>query len=518
VAAFTDALAKPHWNGWGGNLEQHRFQPAEMAQLSAAQVPKLKLKWAFGFAGVTRVDAQPTIVAGRVFIGSRERRLYALSAASGCIYWIFDADFPVRAAISIGQSGGSWVAYFGDQHANAYAVDAMTGKLLWKTHVEEHPAAVITGAPALANGRLYVPTSSIEELIGGNPKYECCTFRGALTALDSSSGKVLWKSYAIPQEPRQVRKNKLGVQLWGPSGAGIWSSPAVDLAHHMVYVTTGDSYSDPPADASDAFIAFHSETGKLEWSHQMTVGDAFNLDCVAPPEARNNCQEAHGPDVDFGSSPMLIELSNGQRALIAGQKSGVVYALNPDKQGELLWQKRVGKGGSSGGVQWGSAADARNVYVALSDVRMKPVPPGTPGAQPSFAGTPFVLDPKEGGGLFALSLATGEIVWHTPHPGCGEKPGCSPAQSAAVTVIPGVVFSGSVDGHLRAYSTDDGRILWDVDTVTDFKTVNQVKAHGGSIDGPGPVIVGGLLYVNSGYAYVGSAPGNVLLAFSVEGK
>ena len=517
-AAFTDPLAKPHWNGWGGDLEQHRFQPAEMAQLSAAQVPKLKLKWAFGFAGVTRALAQPTIAGGRLFVGSAERKVYSISADTGCIYWVFDADFPVRTAISVGQSGGNWVAYFGDQHANAYAVDAATGKLLWKTHVEEHPAALITGAPALAGGRLFVPTSSFEEVLGANPQYECCTFRGALTALDAGSGKILWKGYTIPQEPGPVRKNKLGVQLRGPSGAGVWSSPTVDLAHHMVYATTGDSYSDPPADTSDSFIAFNSDTGKIEWSHQMTAGDAFTIDCGAPPEMRTNCPDKPGPDVDFGSSPILIEVANGHRALIAGQKSGVVHALDPDKQGALLWQKRVGKGGSAGGVQWGSAVDAKNVYVALSDVRMQPVPPGTPGAQPSFTGVSFALDPKAGGGLFALNLATGEIVWQTPHPGCGEKPGCSPAQSAAVTAIPGIVFSGALDGHLRAYSMDDGKIVWDVDTEKDFKTVNQVPAHGGSIDGPGPVIVGGMLYVNSGYAFVGSAPGNVLLAFSVDGK
>jgi polyvinyl alcohol dehydrogenase (cytochrome) len=515
---FLNAMAMPHWNGWGADPAQHRFQPAAMAGLSAEQVPKLKLKWAFGFPGVTRAYGQPTVVAGRVFVGSAGRKVYSLSAESGCVHWVYDADFPVRTAISVGQNGAAWTVYFGDQRANAYAVDALTGKLLWKTHVEDHPAAVITGAPTLADGRLYVPTSSIEEVLGGNPKYECCTFRGTLTAIDAASGKTMWKSYTIPEEPKQVRKNKQGVQLWGPSGAGVWSSPTVDLRERMIYVTTGDSYSDPPARTSDAFLAFDMATGKLAWWHQMTEGDAFNLDCGAPPEQRNNCPKANGPDFDFGSSPILVDLANGQRALIAGQKSGVVHALNPDKQGELFWQKRVGKGGSTGGVQWGSAVDGKNVYVAVSDVQMRPVPEGTAGAQETLFGVPFQLDPKAGGGLFALSLETGEVVWHTPHPGCGERPGCSPAQSAAVTAIPGAVFSGGLDGHLRAYSSQDGRILWDVDTATDFKTVNGVKAHGGSLDGPGAAIAGGMLYVNSGYSFFGSAPGNVLLAFSVGGK
>jgi polyvinyl alcohol dehydrogenase (cytochrome) len=518
ASPFLNAMAMPHWNGWGVDPAQHRFQPATMAGLSREQVPKLKLKWAFGFPGVTRAYGQPTVVSGRVFVGSAGRKVYSLSAETGCVHWVYDADFPVRTAISVGQSGNTWTVYFGDQHANAYAVDAMTGKLLWKTHVEEHPAAVITGAPALAEGRLYVPTSSIEEVLGGNPKYECCTFRGTLTAIDAGSGKTLWKTYTIPEQPRQVRKNKQGVQLWGPSGAGIWSSPTVDLRGHMIYATTGDSYSDPPASTSDAFLAFDMATGRLAWSRQMTAGDAFNVDCGGPPDERNNCPQANGPDFDFGSSPILVELANGQRALIAGQKSGVVYALDPDKQGALFWQKQVSKGGSAGGVQWGSAVDGKKVYVAVSDVRMRPVPEGTAGAQETFFGVPFQLDPKAGGGLLALSLEKGEVLWHTPHPGCGEKPGCSPAQSAAVTAIPEVVFSGGLDGHLRAYSAEDGHILWDVDTATDFKTVNGVKAHGGSLDGPGAVVVGGMLYVNSGYSFLGSEPGNVLLAFSVGGK
>jgi len=169
-------------------------------------------------------------------------------------------------------------------------------------------------------------------------------------------------------------------------------------------------------------------------------------------------------------------------------------------------------------VQWGSAADEANVYVAVSDVGMKAVPPATAGAQKSVFGTPMKLDPNQGGGLYALNQTTGEIVWHAAHPGCGDRPGCSPAQSAAVTAIPGVVFSGGLDGHLRAYAAKSGEIIWDVDTMQDYATINGVPAHGGSLDGPGPVIAGGILYANSGYTNYGTAPGNVLLAFSVDGQ
>ena len=516
-ASFAEPFAKPHWNGWGVDASQHRFQPAAMAQLRADQVRKLKLKWAFGYSGATQAYAQPTVVGGRIFVGSAARKVYSLNAKTGCIYWVLDTDFPVRTAISIGANGPHWSAYFGDQHGNAYAVDAITGKLLWETSLDAHPDAHVTGTPALVAGKLYVPLSSLEEVSGADAKDECCKFRGSVSALDAATGKILWKSYTIAEEPKPTRKNAQGVQLWGPSGAGIWSSPTIDLKNRMVYVTTGDNYSDPPTTTSDAFMAFAMDTGKLAWSSQMTKSDAYNIDCDIPDGKEVNCPSAKGPDFDFGSSPILVDLPNGRRALIAGQKSGVVSAVDPDHEGKLLWQVRVGQGGSLGGVQWGSAADAKNAYVALSDVQRRAAPPGSAAGRDSVFGVPYELDPKIGGGLTALKIETGEIAWHTPHPGC-VKPGCSPAQSAAVTAIPGVVFSGGVDGHMRAYSTSDGRIIWDMDTGREYKTVNGVKANGGSIDESGPVIVGGILYVNSGYFFQGSASGNVLLAFSVDGK
>jgi polyvinyl alcohol dehydrogenase (cytochrome) len=519
ISVPADAFAEPHWNGWGVDAAQRRFQPAAMAELAAADVPKLKLKWAFGFDGVNRAYAQPTIVAGRLFIGSADGKIYSLDAKTGCVIWVFDTSVPVRTAISIGVDARGWSVYFGDQRANAYALDALTGTLRWITHVDDHTAASITGAPALVDRVLYVPVTSYEEVTGADPHYPCCTFRGSIAALDTATGKVLWKGYSIAEAPKPVRTNQVGVQLFGPSGAAIWSSPAVDPAGGMLYATTGDSYSDPPAATSDAFLAFRLDKGEQAWSRQMTAGDAYNVACArATPGVPSNCPEANGPDFDFGSSPILVQLANDKRALIAGQKSGVVYAIDPDRQGAIIWQRRVGEGGRQGGVEWGAAVDERNVYVALSDVRKRPVPDFTAGAQKSFSGQSFLLDPAAGGGLFALALETGDVVWHTPHPGCGDAPGCSPAQSAAVTAIPGVVFSGGLDGHLRAYDATTGRIIWDVDTKGTYDTVNGTTAIGGSLDGPGPVVVGGMLYVNSGYAFLGGAPGNVLLAFSVGGK
>jgi polyvinyl alcohol dehydrogenase (cytochrome) len=517
AVSLAKPLDQPHWNGWGANLAQHRYQPAAMARLSANDVPRLTLKWAFAFPGVNRAFAQPTVVGGRVFVGSAATAVYSLNTTSGCQYWAFKPDAPVRTAITIGPGSeqGKWLAYFGDQRASAYAVDAQTGALVWKRSVESFPGATITGAPTLADGTLYVVTSSAEEVLAANPKYECCKFRGSLSALNAATGEVRWKTSTIPDEPKPVRKNAQGVQLWGPSGAGVWSSPAVDLKRGVVYITTGDAYSDPAADTSDAFMALDIKTGKVLWTRQVTSGDAFNVACGLPEAFRVNCPEGKGPDHDFGSSPILVDLPNGRRALIAGQKSGVVHAVDPDRGGEILWQTRVGKGSALGGVQWGSAYDGRRVYVALSDVI--PETAGTAAAPPSAPGQVPALN-ASGGGLFALDPSSGQIVWTTPHPGCADKPGCSPAQSAAVTAIPGIVFSGGIDGHLRAYASDKGAIVWDVDTAQPYKPVNGVTANGGSLDGPGPVVVGGMLFVNSGYAFVSGKPGNVLLAFSIDGK
>jgi len=511
----ADPLAGPHWNGWGAGADNHRFQPAALAGLTAEDVPKLKLAWAFGIPGSLRAYGQPTVAGGRVFIGTGIRKVFSLDAASGCVLWTFAADNSVRTAISIGRAGTRWAAFFGDQSGAAYALDAATGELIWKTRVESYPGALITGAPALYEGRLYVPVSSGEEIFGAAPGYECCKFRGSLSALDAATGKVIWKSYTIPEEPRKVRKTSGDVQQWGPSGAGVWSSPTIDTKRHAIYVTTGDSYSDPAARTSDAFLAFDLDSGRMLWSRQMTPGDAFNAACARPGEG--NCPEAKGPDVDFGASSMLVNLPNGKRALIAGQKSGVVHAVDPDQQGEVLWQTRIGKGGAAGGVEWGTAADEQNVYVALSDVGHRRPAAGSPGNKTIFGGR-GEYDPAVGGGMFALRASNGERVWQTPPPPCGDRKGCSPAQSAAVTVIPGVVFSGDLGGRLHAYSTKDGAILWEVETAHDFDTVDGIKANGGAMDGPGPVAVGGRLYVNSGYGFNGGVPGNVLLAFSVDGR
>ena len=504
---FANPLTGPLWNGWGANTQNTRYQDGKMAGITAGEVPKLKLKWAFGFPGELSADGQPSIAGGRVFVGTQSGTVYALSAATGCVHWTFNADAAVRAAITIARvgSGDRYVAFIGDRAANVYALDAATGAMIWKSHVDDHPFARVTASPTYHDGRLYVGVASGEETAGAVAEYECCTFRGSLVVLDASNGSRVWKTFTI-EEPQKRAKNRIGTQQWGPSGAPIWSSPAIDVQKNAVYVTTGNNYSGPATDRSDAFVAFDMTSGKILWSRQMTASDDWNTACRLTDQT--NCTNKDAPDFDFASPPILVSLANGRRMIVAGQKSGVVHALDPDRGGELLWQERVGKGGINGGVQWGSASDGSNVYVALSDLARFPVPN-------SQATIP---DPEAGGGMFAMSLESGRRVWETPAPRtCKTRERCSPAQSAAVSAIPGVVFSGAIDGHLRAYSTTNGSIIWDVDTAQTYQTTNGVPGRGGSLNVAGPAISNGTVIINSGYVQNGM-PGNVLLAYTVDGK
>ena len=494
-------LSGPEWNGWGVDYDNSRFQPADQAELTASQVPNLKLKWAFGFPGDWGAFAQPVIVGGRVFFGSPMGTVYSLDAKTGCTYWKFQADAGVRSAVAIGPDH---LAYFGDFRTNVYALNALTGRLVWKSRITTHPYARVTDSPRLYKGRLYVGIASREEWMAADPHYQCCTFRGALVAFDAATGKEIWRTYTIPQAPHPTGKKPDGTELWGPSGGGLWSSPTVDEKKGLLYVGVGDNYSDPPTANSDAIMAISMKTGKIVWSKQLTSGDAFNTSCVQ--NDKSNCPKKPGGDYDFASPPLLRTLPNGQRLLIVSQKSSAVLALDPDQQGKLIWQTKLGQGGPLGGVEWGPAADDKAVYEALSDIDVVPFPGG------------LEPDPKKGGGLFALDIATGKQIWAAPPVlGTCHVDRCSPAQSAAVTAIPGVVFSGSDDGHIRAYSTDDGKIIWDFDTAQSFKTVNQVRAHGGSIDGGGSAaVVGGMVYVSSGYGALWGMPGNVFLAFAPQ--
>ncbi len=513
TAAGPVAIGNALWNGWGRGLDNTRYQPEPA--LRASDVAKLALKWAYGYQGGTEFS-QPTVVDERLFIAGSTGRIYALDAKTGCTYWTYDAAAGSRTAITIGELARTRVAalprrlkrtlahldvikapsaaFFGDDAGAVYALDAQKGTLLWKTQVDVHPMARVVGAPTLYNDRLYVAVASTEDSAAANPSYSCCTFRGSVVALDIASGRTVWKSYTVLEEPQPSRKSSAGIQEFGPAGAAISSSPTIDGKRSVLYVATGGSATGVEQSLTDAVVAFDLADGKLRWVKQLVRPDA-------------------GTGLaGFSSSPVLRTLATGNQVLLAGQKSGVVYGLDPDHGGDVLWQTKIGDsagagGGASGitstvgppgvagrpgGVAWGTAADHRNLYVALSGLL----------AQPANAA----------GSLTALDMTTGAARWHTasPEPACGwAERNCSHGQAQAVTVMPGSAFSGSMDGHLRAYSTIDGKILWDFDTAKDFPTKNGVKASGGPLDHGGATIVNGMVYVNSG---------NALLAFSVDGK
>jgi polyvinyl alcohol dehydrogenase (cytochrome) len=500
------ATGSAQWNGWGKDLDNTRYQPEPA--IRATDVAKLGLKWTFGYQSGTEFG-QPTVVDGRLFVSSSAGRIYALDSKTGCTYWTYDAAAGSRTAIFIGELGQSKravlpkklkrtlahldvikapsAAFFGDDSGAVYALDAQKGTLLWKSQVDTHPLARIVGAPTLYNDRLYVVTASSEDKMAGSPGYGCCTFRGSVAALDIGSGRLVWKSYTVLEEPQPTRKNSAGVQEFGPAGAAIVAAPTVDPKRNVLYVATGGSATGFEQSLTDAVAAFDLSDGKLRWVKQLSV-------------------KGEVASSGFMGSAILRTLSTGNQIILAGQLSGVVYGLDPDHGGEILWQTRVAASGSTaaaatapgaaansgdGGIAWGGSADHRNFYVALSGLA----------AQPANAG----------GSLTALDMKTGVVRWTTPapQPACAWTGDCSHAQAQAVTVMPGVAFSGSMDGHLRAYSTIDGKILWDFDTAKAFQTQNGVRASGGPLDHGGATVVNGSVYINSG---------NALLAFSVDAK
>ncbi len=413
--------------------------------------------------------------------------VYAIDPKSGCARWSFQADGGVRTAAVLGEIGGRALVFFGDIKAKAYALDARTGELVWKTEVDDHPLGRITGAPVLSEGRLYVPVSSHEEWLGAGSNYPCCTFSGALASLDAATGKTVWKTHVIAEKAKPTRKNSAGVQLWGPAGGAIWGSPAIDVKRGLAYVSTGDGYTAPAAATTNSVMAMDLKTGKIAWTVQGSGGDAWLGGCQTGAKNPENCPDPTGPDYDFSSGVMLMTLADGSQRIIAGQKSGVVWALDPDRKGAVVWKTSLARGpvDARGEIIWGGASDGVSAYYGLTS-----------------------------GGFAAVDLKDGKLRWRqSVDPAAGRIRG----HGAAVSVIPGAVLSGGWDGLVRAVSTRDGAVLWSFDTARDFQTVNGVAAHGGSMGAPGPIAADGMVFVGSGGVGVQNGlPGNVLLAFAPE--
>jgi polyvinyl alcohol dehydrogenase (cytochrome) len=495
----------PLWNGWG-DLSNTRFQPAKAASLSAGQVSRLKLKWAFGFPDATALYGQ-TVADGRVFVSSNAGYVYSLDAGTGCVHCSFHSAAVVRSGVTVGpmKTGDLRISvFFGDIRGNAYALDASSGELLWKVAVDSHPLSRVTGNPRLYDGRLYVPVASLEEDESRSATYACCTFRGAVAALDAATGRQIWKTYTISEKPAFIRKNSFGIDYMGPSGAGVWTTPIVDTKRRALYFGTGNSFSEP-AQTSDSIMALDMDTGRILWWKQARANDIWHGGCVqaipgrasspggpprfnAPPYPKDNCFEKTGPDWDYAASPNLATMPDGRTVIIAAPKQAVVRALDPDKKGETIWEQDVARGiaAGSGEIVFGGAVDSQYAFFGL----------------------------HLGNGLVALRLSDGLEQWFMPlkTPESMQPHG---GVVAAVSAIPGVLFSGGMDGMLRAVATGNGQTLWEFDTAHEFETVNGVHAKGGSIGAGGPSIANGMVFVGSGYVgFQNGVPGNVLLAFA----
>ena len=502
-----DFKTPPALTGWGMTLESTRFISREIAGLDAATVPKLKLKWAFAYPGATRARSQPSAGGGALYVGSQDGTVYALDFNTGCVRWTFKAKAEVRSSPALeswrrGDTKAAPRLWFGDFIGNAYALDARTGKQLWTTLVDDQPRLSITGSPSFHAGRLYVPMSSNEWASAANPTYECCKFRGGVAALDANDGHLIWRSYTIPVAPQDTgERNSAGAKRFHPAGAPVWNSPTIDVKRNRLYVGTGESYTSPAAEQSDAVIAYDLDTGKMLWWYQSLAHDAWNMSCFIG--GGPNCPLENGPDLDIGAPPILYHLASDRDLVLAGEKSADVLALDPD-DGHLIWRVKYGRGGYAGGIHWGMAATPEALYTPVADTTILGTEKG-----------------ERRPGLFALNPKDGTIKWYSPAPDVcppDRKPACDQGFSAPATAIPGVVFAPSFDGWFRAYRETDGALIWSFDTNGSFDTVSGAKAHGGAMESAGAIVVEGKVAVNSGYLFGGRMPGNVLLVFSIDGK
>lgn len=496
------AAVAPKIARWGYDDRNSRWQ--RDTAIRASNVGTLRLKWAFAVPNVSQMRSQPAVTDDTVFLPTTGGDLYALARETGCIKWRYATARPLRTAATLGRIGDRSVLFVGDQGTSIHAIDAATGELIWQRDVAVFEASMSTGAPVQHRDRLYVPISAMDVARAMRPTYECCKSHGAVRALAAATGEILWTAH-MTEDAKPTYKNSVGAQMWGPSGAPVWTTPAIDEKRGVLYVGTGENTSSPATDMSDAIVAIALEDGAIRWHFQGTANDAFNMACGR--RAGPNCPKENGPDFDFGASVILTKDTSGKDILLAGQKSGGVHALDPDEDGALRWQRRIGPGSALGGVHWGIAADETQVYVPIAD--------------PPFLGA------RGSPGVWALKIDDGADVWsYTADRGCtptGFGRGGVPwpdcpfhfAFSAAVSIAGDVVLAGALDGRIFAFDRRDGRIRWQFATNRSFETVNGIDGHGGAIDNPGVLAVDDLVLVSSGYGMFGQMPGNVLLAFEL---
>lgn len=495
--------------GFGFDLRNHRRLSAAQAGLATADLRNLELAWVMAFPKATMMRSQPAVVGTNVFLPVADSsQLFAIDIAGRpCLRWIYQHDAPLRTSTAFGELPGSKrkVLIFGDMGANIHMVDAATGERIWKRHVGLHPLSLTTGTPILHGDRVYVPISQYEIMLGANRDHECCKTHGAVTALDARTGETIWTAHTM-QAARPVRDRGDGKMIWGPSGAPIWTSPAIDAKRGVLYVGTGEATSEPAAPTTDAILAIDLKDGSIRWSFQATANDIFLTGCLFD-RTGPNCpgKDSVFRDVDFGASVIIAKRADGSDVLLAGQKSGTLWALDPDRRGKVLWRRDFGQGSPVGGIHWGIATDGERVFVPINWPY----------------GVAHGANATQQPGLHAVDVETGEVQWtFVSKADCsGERAerirGCATSigLSAAPIVIDGAVVQGGLDGMVRAFDARTGEVLFAFDTARTFQTINGVEGRGGSIDNASIVAANGHLLVSSGYGMFGQMPGNVLLAF-----
>ena len=493
-------------SGFGIGNNNHRYLSTTDTGLAKKDFSQLELAWALAFPQTATMRSQPVVVDSTMYLAVVDSgQLFAFDIGSNtpCVHWVYQHKVPLRSSLQWGRlDDGSAVLVFGDNAAHVQMLNATTGELLWRTSVRISSVSNTTGMPVLFQGRVYAPISSGELNMGAAADYECCTSHGGVVAIDANSGDVVWTYRTMPPAtPR--KKNKLGTQLWGPSGAPIWTTPAIDEKRGVLYVGSGENTSEPATDTSDAVLALDLNDGSLRWKFQATANDIFLTGCMFEPQGPN-CPPAYSvnADWDFGASIIIAKRTDGSDILLAGQKSGTLWALDPDHNGKLLWRTDVGPGGPAGGIHWGMAVADQRVFAAINRVG---IPREDPDGEP---------------GLHAIDINNGNILWSYRN-----KPDCSATRkkhihscdtnfgmSSATLVIDGAVVQGTNDGFLKVFDGDNGELLFSYDIAREFNTLNGVAGHGGSIDNASIVAANGLLLVQSGYGLLG-VPGNILLAF-----
>jgi len=517
---------------WGLGTDNRRFVPAAAAGIDRDNVAGLELAWSLAFPKVTDMRSQPAIIGDTMYFGDKTGKVYAIDRRTGCIRRHTEVLSGIRSAITVATLGsGRKLLVLADSMASIYALDPDSLETVWQQAARIYETSVITGSISYYNDRLFVPVSSYEVAVSGSPDHVCCKSHGGVIALDATNGDKLWEWHGTADATLQGR-NSAGADLYGPSGVSVWSTPAIDARRNRIYIGTGENLSPPATDTSDAIVALDMDTGKQVWRFQATAGDVWNAACL---NGGANCPPNAGGDFDFGASVIIAGLPGGGELLLAGQKSGDVYALNPDPaggDGEVVWHRQVSNAGvgpdlhrttTNGGVHWGMALSGERLLVAAADPER---------VRPEYIPKP---------GLHALNLADGEILWFR-----GVTRGCDIPEenkpmiglqnmragkkieleeqyrcsfyyglSAAVLATPDLVFSAGLDGKIRAFDIATGELLWQAETAKSFEATNGISGHGGAIDVSGQVVADGWLYVQSGYSMFGQLPGNMLLAYRV---